>query len=86
MRRAIPKEGLITSTAGADQWLFVVSGQGVARVNSRSYPLRAGTIMLIEHWDRHEVRCVGARRLQTLNLYVPPAYTSDGIERAAGGR
>lgn len=69
---------------GADQWLFVLSGQGTARVNSRTYPLRTGTIMLIEHGDRHEVRCVGRGHLRTLNFYVPPAYTSDGNEKSAG--
>ena len=69
---------------GADQWLFVVSGTGVAHVNERRVPLRAGSLLLIEHGDRHEIRNNGRARLATLNLYVPPAYSSDGDELAAG--
>jgi mannose-6-phosphate isomerase-like protein (cupin superfamily) len=65
---------------GADQWLFVVSGSGVATVNRRKYPLRAGSLMLIEHDDRHEIRNTGRVPLRTLNFYVPPAYSSDGDE------
>ena len=69
---------------GADQWLFVVSGTGVARVNERRVPLREGSLLLIEHGDRHEIRNDGRARLVTLNFYVPPAYTSEGDELPAG--
>jgi mannose-6-phosphate isomerase-like protein (cupin superfamily) len=66
--------------SGADQWLFVVSGTGTARVNKRRYPLKAGTLMLIERGDRHEIRNTGRRLLRTLNWYSPPAYDSRGEE------
>ena len=69
---------------GADQWLFVLSGTGVATINGRRHPLRAMTLLLIEHGDRHEIRNTGRRLLKTLNFYVPPAYTSDGDELPAG--
>ena len=69
---------------GADQWLFVVSGTGVAKVNGRRVPLRAGSLLLIEHGDRHEIRNNGRGRLTTLNFYVPPAYSPKGDELAAG--
>jgi len=65
---------------GADQWLYVVSGTGVARVNGTRVPLRAGTLLLIEHRDRHEVRNTGRTLLRTLNFYVPPAYSKSGNE------
>ena len=68
---------------GADQWLFVVSGQGVAKVGPRKHRLRGGTLLLIEHGDRHEILNTGQTRLKTLNLYVPPAYTSSGDELPA---
>jgi mannose-6-phosphate isomerase-like protein (cupin superfamily) len=71
---------------GADQWLFVVAGTGRALVNGRRYPLRAGSLLLIEHGDRHEVRNTGRAPLRTLNLYVPPAYRQDGEELPAGQR
>src|SRR5204863_1158878 len=59
---------------GADQWLFVVSGRGRALINGRRYRLSGGTLVLIEHGDRHEIRNTGRSLLRTLNIYVPPAY------------
>jgi mannose-6-phosphate isomerase-like protein (cupin superfamily) len=64
----------------ADQWLFVLSGTGIARVNGRRTALKAGTLLLIEHKDRHEVKCTGRALLRTLNFYVPPGYSKDGEE------
>ena len=69
---------------GADQWLFVLSGSGVATVNRRRYALKAGMLMLIERGDEHEVRNTGRTPLRTLNVYVPPAYTAGGDELPAG--
>src|SRR5215470_1746795 len=60
---------------GADQWLFVVAGRGAAVINGRSIPLRAGSLLLIERNDEHEIRNTGRVPLKTLNLYVPPAYS-----------
>jgi mannose-6-phosphate isomerase-like protein (cupin superfamily) len=70
--------------AGADQWLFVVSGTGSAVINGKRHPLRPGSIVLIERGDTHEIRNVGRTPLKTLNVYVPPAYDDDGSERPAG--
>jgi mannose-6-phosphate isomerase-like protein (cupin superfamily) len=69
---------------GADQWLFVVSGTGQAIVNRHRYRLRAGTLLLIERGDIHEIKNTGRADLVTLNFYVPPAYTADGEELPAG--
>jgi mannose-6-phosphate isomerase-like protein (cupin superfamily) len=69
---------------GADQWMFVVSGTGVAIVNRKRYPLREGSLVLIERGDRHEIRNTGRGLLKTLNVYVPPAYRADGEELPAG--
>jgi mannose-6-phosphate isomerase-like protein (cupin superfamily) len=65
---------------GADQWLYVVAGTGAALVKGRRVPLRAGTLLLVEHGDRHEIRNTGRALLRTLNVYVPPAYTRGGDE------
>jgi mannose-6-phosphate isomerase-like protein (cupin superfamily) len=67
----------------ADQWLYVVSGTGRALVNGRRIPLRAGTLLLIEHTDRHEVRNTGKTLLKTVNFYHPRAYTKAGNELPA---
>lgn len=64
--------------AGADQWLFVVSGSGAARINGERIALKKGVLLLIERGDRHEIRATGRAPLRTLNLYVPPAYRKDG--------
>ena len=78
------KEGGPTNRhRGADQWLFVVSGRGTALLKRRRYPLRAGSLMLIEHGDRHEIRNTGRQPLKTLNIYSPPAYTKAGNELPA---
>ena len=63
---------------GADQWLFVVDGTGTATVNGKRYPLRAGSLMLIEAGDRHEIRNTGKDPLRTLNIYTPPGYDKSG--------
>jgi len=69
---------------GADQWLVVLAGKGVAIVNGKRHALRSGTLVLIEHGDRHEIRNTGRTKLKTLNIYIPPAYRSDGEELSAG--
>src|SRR5688572_21844610 len=69
---------------GADQWLYVIAGAGTAVVNGRRVRLRVGTLLLIEHRDRHEVKNTGRGLLRTLNVYVPPAYTRRGDELPRG--
>jgi mannose-6-phosphate isomerase-like protein (cupin superfamily) len=69
---------------GADQWLFVESGTGLGVVNGSRIKLRAGSLVLIERKDRHEIRNTGRTPLKTLSVYVPPAYTSDGDELPRG--
>jgi mannose-6-phosphate isomerase-like protein (cupin superfamily) len=69
---------------GSDQWLFVIAGQGMAVVSGRRADLRAGTLLLIARGETHEIRNTGSGPLQTLNLYVPPAYSVDGGELPAG--
>lgn len=70
--------------AGADQWLFVVSGAGQAVVNGTRQPLQAGGLLVIERGEAHEIRCTGDQPLRTLNLYSPLAYTDSGDPLPAG--
>jgi mannose-6-phosphate isomerase-like protein (cupin superfamily) len=63
---------------GADQWLFVVAGRGVAIVGGKRQTLKAGSLVLIERGTTHEIRNNGRTPLKTLNIYVPPAYRRDG--------
>src|SRR5262249_10034105 len=69
---------------GADQWLYVVAGTGVAVVNGERVELREGTLVLIQRGDKHEIHNTGDGPLKTLNVYVPPAYTAEGEELPAG--
>ena len=64
--------------AWAEQWLYVVSGTGRARVGKRSIRLKAGSLLLIEKREPHHIRNTGKHPLVTFNVYAPPAYGSDG--------
>lgn len=69
---------------GADQWLLVVEGTGVAIVNGRKTALKQGMLLLIEAGDRHEIRNTGRALLKTVNIYAPPAYRDEETELPAG--
>jgi mannose-6-phosphate isomerase-like protein (cupin superfamily) len=69
---------------GADQWLFVVAGRGLALVGGRRIPLKAGSLLLVEHNEQHEIRNTGRESLKTINFYSPPAYTPAGDELPRG--
>ena len=64
--------------AWAEQWLYVVSGTGTARVGKRSVRLREGSLLLIEKREPHVIRAGKRSRLVTMNIYVPPAYEDKG--------
>ena len=66
----------------AEQWLYVISGGGRARVGKRSVQLKEGSLLLVEQIEEHQVENTGRKKpLVTLNFYVPPAYTPDGKVR-----
>jgi mannose-6-phosphate isomerase-like protein (cupin superfamily) len=79
-RKAAPT----TLHKGADQWLNVVDGSGVAIINGHRTQLKAGTIVLIEAGDRHEIRNPGRTLLKAVGVYVPPANRDEGNELLAG--
>jgi mannose-6-phosphate isomerase-like protein (cupin superfamily) len=69
---------------GADQWLYVLSGSGEAIMGRKRHALRAGTLLLIERKEKHQISNTGRGLLRTLNFYVPPAYRKDGNPRSRG--
>jgi mannose-6-phosphate isomerase-like protein (cupin superfamily) len=69
---------------GADQWLYVVSGTGVAIIEGRRYVLKQGVLVVIERRERHEIRNTGRTLLKTLNFYYPPAFTTGGHAKGPG--
>ena len=58
----------------SDQWLYVISGEGMAIVEGEQLELKAGTLVLIEKGETHEIKNTGTQPLETINFYVPPAY------------
>jgi mannose-6-phosphate isomerase-like protein (cupin superfamily) len=62
----------------AEQWLYVVSGTGTARIGTRSVALRAGSLLVIGRREPHRIRAGARSRLVTFNVYVPAAYGADG--------
>jgi mannose-6-phosphate isomerase-like protein (cupin superfamily) len=68
---------------GADQWLFVVAGSGIAKVTDaagkrQQVDLVPGVLLVIEHGERHEIDNTGSELLKTLNWYYPPAFDATG--------
>lgn len=64
--------------AWAEQWLYVVSGTGTARIANRTIRLAPGSLVLIARREPHVIRAGARSRLVTFNVYVPPAYDADG--------
>lgn len=64
--------------AGADQWLYVVAGTGIAIVEGERHELGPGSLIVIERGESHEVRNTGFELLRTLNLFNPPAFDREG--------
>jgi mannose-6-phosphate isomerase-like protein (cupin superfamily) len=68
----------------ADQWLYVVAGAGSATVEGRRVKLKAGSLVVIERGENHEIRNTGTTPLRTVNFYTPPAFKTDGDPRLRG--
>jgi mannose-6-phosphate isomerase-like protein (cupin superfamily) len=67
----------------SEQWLYVLSGSGQARIGKRRGQLRtvklaAGSLIIIEKGELHQIRNTGKRTMKTINFYAPPAYDEDG--------
>ena len=62
----------------------VVEGTGTAIINGHKKSLKAGTMVLIEASDHHEIRNTGRSLLKTVSVYVSPAYVDEETELPAG--
>jgi mannose-6-phosphate isomerase-like protein (cupin superfamily) len=58
--------------AESDQWLFVVSGAGVATVDGDDHRIEPGDLLRIEAGERHGIENDGDEPLATMNFYTPP--------------
>src|SRR5689334_7612192 len=77
----VSDEELSNEHPRSEQWLFVISGSGVARVGKRRVRLREHSLLLIEKGEVHQIINTGRGLLRTINFYAPPAYTADGEVR-----
>jgi mannose-6-phosphate isomerase-like protein (cupin superfamily) len=69
--------------SGSEQWLFVISGSGDAKIGKRRGQLRRiklepGSLLIIEKGELHQIVNSGKRSLRTINFYAPPAYDEEG--------
>jgi mannose-6-phosphate isomerase-like protein (cupin superfamily) len=75
-------EGSANEHAWAEQWLYVVSGEGEAHAMKRGAKpinLGPGSLLLIGKGESHEIVNTSEQfPLITLNIYAPPAYDDDG--------
>ena len=69
---------------GADQWMLVIDGEGIAIVEGKRRPLKSGSLLLIEKGEKHEIRNSGTRMLRTFVMYTPPAYRKSGARLPRG--
>jgi mannose-6-phosphate isomerase-like protein (cupin superfamily) len=67
-------EGEANNKHDGDQWLFVIKGRGRAEVERKTVTLSAGSLLMIEKGERHQIRNEGSAPLVTLNFYAPPQY------------
>src|SRR4029078_13093864 len=73
----------VTNEHGAsEQWLFVISGTGVARIGKRrsslrTVKLRRNSLLVIQKHELHQIRNTGRTQLETINFYAPPAYNAN---------
>src|SRR5438067_264808 len=65
----------------SEQWLYVVSGSGQAIVSRKKVALKEGSLLLIPRHAAHQIKNMSRSAMDTLNFYVPPAYTSSGEVR-----
>lgn len=72
----------------AEQWLYVISGTGIARIGRsreaiRTVGLKKGMLLLIEKRELHQIENTGKQLLKTINFYSPPAYTDQEEPKAS---
>ncbi len=75
---ATSNEDSANEHAWAEQWLYVVSGTGSARIGKRTVKLREGSLLVIEKREPHVIKAGPRTTLVTFNVYVPPAYDDEG--------
>lgn len=58
--------------SASDHWVYVIAGAGRAVIAGRDVHLDAGTILLIEAGETHEIYCIGDEPLVLFTVFSPP--------------
>jgi mannose-6-phosphate isomerase-like protein (cupin superfamily) len=66
-----------------EQWVFVLAGSGRATIGKtlramREVRLVESSLLIIERGELHQIKNTGRKTLRTINVYLPPAYDSQG--------
>ena len=56
----------------SDQWIYVIAGAGRANIAGREAHLEAGTILLVEAGETHEIFCLDDEPLVMFTVFSPP--------------
>lgn len=64
----------------------VMRGNNATQADGRRHKLAAGSLVFIERREKHQVKNTGRGLLRTLNLYLPPAYKSNGHPLPRGSK
>lgn len=64
--------GQTDGSYGGDEWIFVLEGRGRVIVAGHRLPIEAGTAVLIEPGEEHELENSGKAPLRTLHVLAPP--------------
>jgi mannose-6-phosphate isomerase-like protein (cupin superfamily) len=82
MMTLAPGESTSESTgnehAWAEQWMYIVQGEGRAKTKGKQVALGPGSLLLIDKGEPHQITNTGTTPLVTLNIYAPPAYDTQG--------
>ncbi len=56
----------------SDQWVYVTRGEGRAYIGGCWLDIKAGSLLLIEAGEPHEIRATGRIPLETLSICATP--------------
>jgi len=66
---------------GITQFIRIESGEGVAIIDGKKYPLRAGDSIVVPGGSRHNVVNTGDSPLKLYSLYSPPKHPRKTIHK-----
>jgi len=67
---------------GTTQFIRVEEGEGVAIIDGKKYPMKAGDSIVVPSGCRHNVVNSGGSPLKVYSLYAPPKHPEGTIQKA----